>query len=145
MNAEQRPVELGLSLPILPRPITNYVRFKKAGDFIHLSGQPPILSDGTPVTGKVGADVTTAEAHEQTKPAGLGHLSEMREAARLLDEIGIIKLLGMPNVIWALATIPRRPTAARICWKPSLANAVDTPGHPGGMGSLPGGNTVEYL
>jgi len=46
MSAEQKLAELGLTLPPLPKPVGNYVPFKRAGDLIFLSGQGPRRADG---------------------------------------------------------------------------------------------------
>jgi hypothetical protein len=41
MNAEQRLPSWDSACRSYPRAIANYVRFKKAGHFIYLSGHPP--------------------------------------------------------------------------------------------------------
>jgi len=59
----------------LPKPLANYVSFKRAGDLVFLSGQGPRYPDGSFATGKVGKDVTVEQAYEHAKLVGLGLLS----------------------------------------------------------------------
>ena len=63
MQAEQKLAQLGLTLPDVPKPVANYVPFKRDGRVIYLSGQGPRRADGTLLTGKVGRDVSVAEAY----------------------------------------------------------------------------------
>ena len=99
MSAEQKLAELGLTLPALPKPIGNYVPFKRAGDLIFLSGQGPRRPDGGPITGKVGRDVTVEEAYEHAKLIGLGLLAAAKQAAGDLDKVEVLKVLGMVNAV----------------------------------------------
>src|SRR5262249_19603035 len=97
MSAEQKLAELGLTLPPVPKPIGNYVPFKRAGDLIFLSGQGPRRAEGGPIAGKVGKDVTVEEAYEYAKLIGLGLLAVAKLAAGDLDKVEVLKVLGMVN------------------------------------------------
>jgi len=61
---EKRLQELGIILPECPTPAGNYVPFVFHDNLLFLSGQGPILDDGTKATGKVGLDVTAEQAYE---------------------------------------------------------------------------------
>jgi enamine deaminase RidA (YjgF/YER057c/UK114 family) len=99
MSAEQKLKDMGLALPMLAAPMANYVRFKKAGDLVFLSGQGPRNADGSIPNGKVGKEFTTEQAYGFAKNTGLGLLAAMKEAAGSLDKVEVIKLLGMVNAV----------------------------------------------
>jgi enamine deaminase RidA (YjgF/YER057c/UK114 family) len=143
MSAEQKLKELGLALPQVASPMANYVRFKRVGDVVYLSGQGPRLPDGTMATGKVGGDVTTAQAYEHAKLVGLGLLAAMKEAAGSLDKVEVIKLLGMVN---GVPEFGEQPQVINGCSDLLVAVLGETGRHARsavGMGSLPGNITVE--
>lgn len=144
MSAEANLTKLGLVLPVMPSPIANYVRFKRAGDMVYLSGQGPRKPDGTSHTGKVGKDVTWEQAYEHAKLTGLGLLAAMKEAAGGdLDRVEVIKVLGMVN---ATPDFPDHPKVINGCSDLFVAVLGDKGRHARsavGMGSLPNGITVE--
>jgi len=143
MSAEQKLKELGLALPQVASPMANYVRFKRVGDVVYLSGQGPRLPDGTMATGKVGGDVTTAQAYEHAKLVGLGLLAAMKEAAGSLDKVEVIKLLGMVN---GAPEFGEQPQVINGCSDLLVAVLGENGRHARsavGMGSLPGNITVE--
>ena len=143
MKAEQKLAELGLTLPDVPKPVANYVPFKRDGHVIYLSGQGPRGADGTLLTGKVGRDVTAAQAHEHAKLVGLGLLAAAKRAVGDLDKIEVLKVLGMVN---ATPEFGDQPQVINGCSDLFVAVLGDRGTHARsavGMGSLPGGITVE--
>jgi enamine deaminase RidA (YjgF/YER057c/UK114 family) len=143
MSAEQKLAELQLALPTLPKPIGNYVPFKRAGDLIFLSGQGPRRPDGSPITGKVGRDVTVEEAYEHAKLIGLGLLAAAKQAAGDLDKVEVLKVLGMVN---AVPDFKDQPKVINGCSDLLVAVLGERGRHARsavGMGSLPGQITVE--
>lgn len=143
MSAEQKLKDLGLTLPTLAAPMANYVRFKKAGDLVFLSGQGPRNPDGSIPNGKVGKEFTTEQAYEVAKNTGLGLLAAMKEAAGSLDKIEVIKLLGMVN---AVPDYGDQPKVINGCSDLLVAVLGDNGRHARsavGMGSLPGNMPVE--
>jgi enamine deaminase RidA (YjgF/YER057c/UK114 family) len=143
MSAEQKLKELGLALPQVASPMANYVRFKRVGDVVYLSGQGPRLADGTMAAGKVGGDVTTAQAYEHAKLVGLGLLAAMKEAAGSLDKVEVIKLRGMVN---GVPEFGEQPQVINGCSDLLVAVLGENGRHARsavGMGSLPGNITVE--
>ncbi len=143
MSAEANLKKLGLALPDMPSPIANYVRFKRAGDMVYLSGQGPRRPDGTNATGKVarafhGGGLRARQAY------GLGLLAAMKLAADGdLDRVEVIKVLGMVNARARL----RRPSQGDQRLLGPLRGGARRQGPPCpsavGMGSLPNGITVE--
>jgi enamine deaminase RidA (YjgF/YER057c/UK114 family) len=143
MSAEQKLAELGLTLPPLPKPIGNYVPFKRAGDLIFLSGQGPRGPDGKPITGKVGKDVTVEQAYQHAKLIGLGLLAAAKQAAGDLDKVEVLKVLGMVN---AMPEFKDQPKVINGCSDLFVAVLGERGRHARsavGMGSLPNQISVE--
>jgi enamine deaminase RidA (YjgF/YER057c/UK114 family) len=143
MSAEQKLAELGLTLPPLPKPVGNYVPFKRAGDLIFLSGQGPRRPDGVPISGKVGKDVTVEEAYEYAKLIGLGLLAVAKLAAGDLDKVEVLKVLGMVN---AVPEFKEQPKVINGCSDLFVAVLGERGRHARsavGMGSLPNQIPVE--
>ena len=143
MSAEQKLAELGLTLPQLPKPIGNYVPFKRAGDLIFLSGQGPRRPDGSPITGKVGRDVTVAEAYEHAKLIGLGLLAAAKLAAGDLDKVEVLKVLGMVNAVPEFKDQPKVINGCSDLFVAVLGERGRHARSAVGMGSLPNQISVE--
>ena len=143
MSAEQKLVELGLTLPQLPKPIGNYVPFKRAGDLIFLSGQGPRRPDGSPITGKVGRDVTVEEAYEHARLIGLGLLAAAKLAAGDLDKVEVLKVLGMVNAVPEFKDQPKVINGCSDLFVAVLGERGRHARSAVGMGSLPNQITVE--
>jgi len=100
MPIMQRIRELGFELPAVKPPAANYVNAVRVGNLLFLSGNVPVTQDGRIPTGKVGADVTTAEAADHARLVGLHLLAVMQQALGDLDRVRqIVKLLGMVNAV----------------------------------------------
>ena len=100
MSIEKPIKELGLQLPKVPTPAANYVNAVRMGNAVYLSGTVPARPDGTIPKGKVGADVSTGEAAEHARLAGLNILAILRQELGSLDRAKrIIKILGMVNAV----------------------------------------------
>jgi enamine deaminase RidA (YjgF/YER057c/UK114 family) len=143
MSAEDNLKKLGLTLPDPPKPLANYVSFKRAGDLVFLSGQGPREEDGSFATGKVGKDVTVEEAYEHAKIVGLGLLAAAKAAAGSLDKVEMLKLLGMVN---AVPEFTQQPQVVNGCADLFVAVLGENGRHARsavGMGSLPNQITVE--
>jgi len=143
MSAEQKLAELKLTLPQLPKPIGNYVPFKRAGDLIFLSGQGPRHPDGSPITGKVGGDVTVEQAYEHAKLIGLGLLAAAKQAAGDLDKVEVLKVLGMVNAVPEFKDQPKVINGCSDLFVAVLGERGRHARSAVGMGSLPNQITVE--
>ena len=143
MSAEQKLAELGLTLPQLPKPIGNYVPFKRAGDLIFLSGQGPRKADGSTITGKVGKDVTVEQAYEHAKLIGLGLLAAAKLAAGDLDKVEVLKVLGMVNAVPEFKDQPKVINGCSDLFVAVLGERGRHARSAVGMGSLPNQITVE--
>jgi enamine deaminase RidA (YjgF/YER057c/UK114 family) len=100
MSAEARLKELGLVLPVLPKPVANYLPYRLAGNLLFLSGQGPRDASGATLTGKLGDEISIDEGYRRARLVGLGLLAAMRDALGSIDRVDfIVKLLGMVNAV----------------------------------------------
>ena len=145
MNAEKRLVELKLELPPAPKPVAVYRTMVVAGNVAYISGHGPLKSDGTMISGRVGADLDLAAGKAAARQTGLAILATLRAHLGSLDRVSrVLKMLGMVNAapdfrdhpavingcseLFAEVFGPEKGIGAR--------SAV-------GMGSLPGNIAVE--
>ncbi len=110
-SAEARLAELGLTLP--PPMDTSSLPFdliRIDGRHAYLAGHVPLASDGSGMLkplGKVGAEVSEAQAYDAARQVALGFLATIRQAAGSLDAVeGWLKLFGMVNVAPGFNNIP---------------------------------------
>lgn len=144
MSAEARLKELGIVLPSAPRPIANYVPFRRAGSLLYLSGQGPRETDGTLLTGKVGSAVTIEEAYRRARLTGLGLLAATRTALGSLDKVeAVVKLLGMVNAEPLFGDHPKVINGCSDLFVEVFGDAGRHARSAVGMGSLPNNISVE--
>src|SRR5450759_5638388 len=94
-----RIVELGLILPPAPKPAGVYKPVLVVDRFLYVSGQGPIRSDGTLITGRLGADLDTEEGKLAARQVGLTMLSTIKTHFGDLKKIKrLVKVLGMVTV-----------------------------------------------
>lgn len=144
MSAEQRLKELGLTLPPPTRPVGNYVPHRIGGNLLFLSGVGPGRPDGSTIRGKVGADLTVAQAYEAARICGLNLLANMRAATGSLDRVDtVLKVFGMVN---AVPDFGEQPEVINGCTD-LFVEVLGENGRPArsavGLGSLPRGIAVE--
>jgi len=97
---EQRIVELGLILPPAPKPVGVYKPVLVVDKFLYVSGQGPLNTDGTLVTGRVGADLDTEAGKMAARQVGLTMLSTIKAHFGDLNRIKrVVKVFGMVNCV----------------------------------------------
>jgi len=90
--------ELGLILPPAPKAMGVYKPVLVIDKFLYVSGQGPLLPDGTLIKGKVGADLDLAAGKQAARQVGLTMLATIKEHFGDLNRIKrIVKTLGMVN------------------------------------------------
>ena len=90
--------ELGLTLPPAPKPIGVYKPVLVIDKFLYVSGQGPLLPDGSLIKGKVGADLNLDAGKLAARQVGLTMLSTIKAHFGDLNKIKrIVKVLGMVN------------------------------------------------
>ena len=92
---ETRARELGIEIPITPKPQGNYTPALVVDNLVFTSGMGPILHGIRHNLGYVGGDVTIEKASDSAEIAVLNALSALRSALESLDQIErIIRLTG---------------------------------------------------
>ena len=82
------------------RPVANYLLAVQVGNLLFVSGMGPRRPDGTVVTGKVGAELTTEQGYQAARLAGLTTLANVRRHLGSLDRVKrIVRVLGLVNAI----------------------------------------------
>jgi enamine deaminase RidA (YjgF/YER057c/UK114 family) len=144
MPHKARLESLGLQLLPVPKPIGNFRNFVQSGSLIFISGQGPREADGKLHRGKVGAEVTTAEAYDHAKLTGLNLLSVLADAIGDLGRVSnVVKLLGFVN---AVETFTDHPEVINGCSDLFTTVFGDIGMHARsaiGVGSLPNNISVE--
>ena len=97
-NPESRLVELKLILPPSPKPLGVYKPVLIIGKFLYVSGQGPMRTDGTLITGRLGDSLNLEEGKQAARQVGLTMLSTIKGQIGELNGIKrIVKVLGMVN------------------------------------------------
>lgn len=97
-TVEERLAALGLTLPPMGAPGGAYVPYVQTGNLLYLSGAGPDQPGYTSPKGKVGADVTLAQAQEAARFTALRLLAVAKDALGSLERVRrVVKLLGMVN------------------------------------------------
>lgn len=145
MGAEGRIAELKLELPPAPKPAGVYKPVVIAGNMAYVSGHGPLRSDGSLITGRIGADLDQQAGYQAARQTGLAILATLRASLGSLDRVRrLVKTLGMVN---STPDFPQHP--AVINGYSELMRDVFGPDHGVGarsaigMGSLPGNIAVE--
>jgi len=90
--------ELGLKLPPAPPPAGVYRPILVVDNFLYVSGQGPVLADGSLITGRVGDDMELEAAKLAARQVGLTMLSTIQTHFGSVDKIKrVVKVLGMVN------------------------------------------------
>ena len=95
---EARLIQLKLELPPAPKPVGIYKPVIIVGNLAFASGHGPLKSDGTLMTGRVGADLDLEGGKRAARQVGLAMLASLRAQLGNLDRIKrIVKTLGLVN------------------------------------------------
>jgi enamine deaminase RidA (YjgF/YER057c/UK114 family) len=88
---------LNIALPKLDPPVAAFVPFVRAGNLVFISGHIA-KKDGKPWTGKLGAELTTAEGKQAAQAIAVDLLATLQGAVGDLNKIRrIVKLLVLVN------------------------------------------------
>lgn len=145
MSAEARVAELKLEFPPAPKPGGVYHPVVVVGNLAYVSGHGPMRTDGSMITGKVGATMNEVDAHQAARQVGLTMLATLRRELGSLDRIQrLVKTLGMVNSTPDFGTHPQvingfSNLMVEIWGETNGKGARSAVG----MGSLPGNIAVE--
>jgi enamine deaminase RidA (YjgF/YER057c/UK114 family) len=97
MSVYEKLQNLNIVLPRVDPPVAAFVPFVRTGNLVFISGHIA-KKDGKPWTGKLGADVTTAEGKQAAQSIAIDLLATLQAAVGDLDKIRrIVKLLVLVN------------------------------------------------
>lgn len=89
---------LGLQLPPAPPPAGLYKPVLVVDNFLYVSGQGPMKTDGSLMVGRVGDDLNLGQGKLAAEQVGLTMLSTIKTHFGSVDKIKrIVKVLGMVN------------------------------------------------
>jgi enamine deaminase RidA (YjgF/YER057c/UK114 family) len=97
MSVYEKLKALNITLPKLDPPVAAFVPFVRTGNLVFISGHIA-KKDGKPWTGKLGADVTTAEGKQAAQSMAIDLLGTLQAAVGDLEKISrIVKLFVLVN------------------------------------------------
>ncbi len=92
---EDRLRELGLTLPAVAAPVAAYVPAIRSGNYVHTSGQLPMVSGALAATGKVGGEVDADQAKELARTCALNALAAVKSVVGDLSAVRrVVKVVG---------------------------------------------------
>jgi enamine deaminase RidA (YjgF/YER057c/UK114 family) len=97
-SAEQRLMELGISLPAPPEPFGIYVEAVQTGNLLFLTGMLPTEAQVAKFTGRVGAELDVETGRKAARLAAFNALAVARQHLGSLDRVSRIVRLGVSVV-----------------------------------------------
>lgn len=94
MTPEQKLESMGIVLPQAAAPVANYVPARKAGPFIFVSGQIPMVEGRLISKGKVGAGVSLEEARAAARTVAVNILAAVKGIAGDLSAVRALRVEG---------------------------------------------------
>jgi len=110
---EDRIQALGLTLPEVVPPVAAYVPAVRSGQSVYTAGQLPMRDGSLMNTGKVGAEVSEAQAQECARQCGLNALAAVRSVVG-----GLSAVKRVVKVVVFVASAPD------FAGQPKVANGV---------------------
>ena len=97
-DAEVRLKALNIELPVIGKPLVNYVHVVRSGNLLFLAGKGPSQKNGSYIIGKVGKDITIEEGKAAARLSALNQLAVLKAELGNLNKVKrIVKVLGMIN------------------------------------------------
>jgi enamine deaminase RidA (YjgF/YER057c/UK114 family) len=94
VSVSDRLAELGIVIPDVAKPVASYLPAMVTGNLVFTAGQLPFVDGALPATGKVGAEVSAADATGYARTAVLNALAAAQTAIGSLDRVTrIVKLV----------------------------------------------------
>lgn len=133
------------ALPPPPAPVAMFRPYRVSGKMVYLSGLAPLDDDGTPMTGKVGQEVSVQEARHRARRVGLALLSNLQAAVGDLGRVDhVVKLLGFVNATPEFTEHPLVIDGCSEVFVEAFGHESGTHARSSmGVASLPGGISCE--
>jgi enamine deaminase RidA (YjgF/YER057c/UK114 family) len=140
---ETKLAELGHTLPPPPPPAGNYLPATRSGNLMWLAGVGSRHADGSRITGKLGADLTTRQGYEAARWCALNLLTRMKAELGDLDRVSrILKVVGMVNSAPDFTEQAQVVDGASDLFVELFGDQGRHSRSAPGMGALPGNNAV---
>jgi enamine deaminase RidA (YjgF/YER057c/UK114 family) len=144
MKIADRLHSLGITLPDLPTPKGMYKPAVLHNGTLYLSGQGPLLEDGTLAKGMVGQDVSVEDAKFHARRTGMVLLAAAQHALGSLDRVErVVNVLGMVNGAPGFMEHPKVINGCSELFIEVFGEAGRHSRAAVGMGTLPENITVE--
>lgn len=100
MSAEQRLIEMGLTLPSGSAPAANYTNAVRTGNLLFLAGKAPLPENGKLPKGRLGREYTADEGYRFARSAALDLIAVMRTELGSLDRVArVVEVQGFLNAV----------------------------------------------
>ena len=143
-SIEQKLTSMGLVLSAPTKPVANYVKAVRTGNLLFLAGHVSTRADGSPITGKLGKDMTVEQGYEAAKATTVSLLSTLKAELGELSRIRrIVKVTGFVN---STPDFPDQPKVINGCSDLLVALFGEKGKHARsavGMAALPSNYAVE--
>ena len=95
MSFEARLTDLGITLPLAPKPVATYIPAVRVGDLLFLSGTGPFKDGAIVYAGKLGKDLTVEQGYQAARLTLLNALAMVRQELGTLDRVTrIVRVTG---------------------------------------------------
>jgi enamine deaminase RidA (YjgF/YER057c/UK114 family) len=107
ITVASRLAELGIVLPVPPKPAANYVPAVLAGSLLHVAGQIPMGPGGLEFVGRLGAGLDIDAGQAAARLCAINILAQVQAHVGDLEKVRPIKLVGFVNVTPEFTDIPK--------------------------------------
>jgi enamine deaminase RidA (YjgF/YER057c/UK114 family) len=137
--------ELGIELPQASTPVANYVPFTRSGNLVVVSGQVSVRNGKAEFVGKLGREISVAEAQQAAKLCALNILAHLKTACDGdLDRVKrVLRLGGFVNCAPEFTEMPQVVNGASDLMVAVFGDAGKHARAAVGVSSLPLGVAVE--
>lgn len=95
MNPESRLAELGLSLPVAPKPVAAYLPVRRSGNLLFVAGQIPMREGQLIAKGSLPNQVNMEQAADCARQCVLNGLANIKAAIGSLDSVKQFVRIGV--------------------------------------------------
>jgi enamine deaminase RidA (YjgF/YER057c/UK114 family) len=143
-NPEAKLKDLNIELPVIGKPMANYVHAVRTGNLIFLAGKGPSKPDGSYITGKVGVDLTIEQGQAAARLTAIQQIAVLKAELGDLSKVKrIVKVLGMVNCNADFKDHPKVVNGFSDLMVEVFGEKGKHARSAVGMGSLPNGMCVE--
>ena len=99
---------MGISLPVAPAPVANYLPTMRAGNLLFCAGQVSIAPGGETIKGKLGAETSIERGQAAARICAINLLAQAKAALNDLDRVKrCVRLGGFINAQPNFSDLPK--------------------------------------